>query len=374
MVVKKLFILGAGASFSATRPENAELRDMEAEDYVPAPDQTPLDGNFVRALTGMEKQLLKGYWIEDRVWIEEALGKLKENWLNPEPWEGKGLEEAIQYQAANMVFVQKIIGNRKLYTLSFDEYLDTLVHLIALRLRIEKRPWAKKTGELSVYEEFAQKHFSSTNTKNRIITVNYDDALDDFLLGLHNYDLGKIYFPALKKLKGGRASSQDKKIGTPLLLKLHGSVNWNCLTGNYRRVFREGSDVKNRADRFNLNNIWFRGDGSPIEHDADSPCIIPPIASKPVAKIKIFRELWKLASRYLKECEELYFCGYSLPPTDTMAAALFGNFRNSKMRKIVVVDREAAVIDRLTKLIQKDNMPNADWEYHKDFGEFVRKS
>ena len=365
MSIDKLFILGAGASFSATRPESVGLNEMDASNYDLPADQMPLDKNFNRVLSGMEKT-------EPSAWVQKALLLLKDNWKAPVPWESMGLEQAIQYQAANMGFVRRIVGNQILYSADFDDYLNNLVHLIALRLRKSQGAMTRSPEAPLIYELFAFKYFRDAKTANRIITFNYDDSLDEYLLGYHRYDVKKVYFSDLKSHKGELPTKRNDK-SKPLLLKLHGSVNWNCNTTRYRKVFQEVVTESSRTDRFNLNNIWYRENGTPEVGDPDSPCLIPPIAFKPVAHVQPFKHLWKIASQYLNECKELYVCGYSLPHTDPMATALFGNVRNPHLEKIVVVDREAAVIDRLTKVIQEENVPGAEWSYRKDFGEFVRK-
>lgn len=359
MSVGKLFVLGAGASFSATRPDSVTLKEMDRSSYRPPPEQTPLDSNFIRALLDMKKQ-------PDDPWITKAIRLLQENWF-PIPCRSKGLEAAIQLQAANMEFTIGI--NQRKHKVSFEEYLDNLVHLIAHRVRM-KRTIIKPDQEMSVYEQFVETFFDE-ETDNKIISFNYDDALDDFLLPRYSFDIRKVYFSALRE-KPGMAQPSPGKQDNPILLKLHGSVNWNCKSSDFRRLFSSKAGGQKGDASFKFDDIWFREEGTPKVGDNISPCIIPPIADKPVLRNGAFNNLWKIASRYLHECEELYFCGYSLPPTDAMASALFSNFRNDKLEKIVVIDRKSKnVREHLEGIIPKRQRPKAEWQEESDFGGFV---
>ena len=112
-----------------------------------------------------------------------------------------------------------------------------------------------------------------------------------------------------------RQDQKPSEPNNPLLLKLHGSVNCNCMTDNFKQIILQ--DSKNE-EAVSLGKIWFLKTGCPKPDDQHSPCIIPPMEFKPITEEELFRSLWTIACEYLHECKELYICGYSLPPTDAL--------------------------------------------------------
>lgn len=148
----------------------------------------------------------------------------------------------------------------------------------------------------------------------------------------------------------------------PMMLKLHGSINWHCISEEYRRVLR--------GEETDLGKIWYDTDCPSIDDD-HSPCIIPPIEAKPVTKPSLFKDLWSKAHQYLGRCRELYVCGYSLPHTDAFAASLFKNFQNDRLERVTVIDADASVMERWRSLLAREDVSKAKWSYYSDFAEFV---
>ena len=187
---------------------------------------------------------------------------------------------------------------------------------------------------------------------------------------MSRYAPQRIYFDRLKNEKHG-IDRPKGKFPSPLMIKLHGSVNWQCLTDNYRKI------VDSRAsedDPYFLEPIWFQEKGNPAPSDDVSPCIIPPLPNKPITEISIFSYLWTKAYEYLHEAKSIVLCGYSLSPTDTLAQSLFGNFRNSKLERVIVVDPDSSILTKWRALFARRGVAAPRWEYYSDFVEFVENS
>ena len=63
------------------------------------------------------------------------------------------------------------------------------------------------------------------------------------------------------------------------------------------------------------------------------PVIVPPVMDKSSwLQNRTFRSIWNMALRSLQEAGEITFVGFSLPPTDFMADALFQT-RKARLRQ-----------------------------------------
>ena len=89
--VDKLFVLGAGASYSATR-SSAKNRAAEK--------QAPLDKDFTRIIAELN--------VERPIWVNNSVQLVRRAWRDPNDFTSLGLEEAILTHAANMDFVGAI--------------------------------------------------------------------------------------------------------------------------------------------------------------------------------------------------------------------------------------------------------------------------
>ena len=245
-----------------------------------------------------------------------------------------------------MKFAEAIRPRRSKNASSFENYVNNVSHLIAFYLR------RAREGREGLYSRFTNSHFTSNAKKNRIITFNYDDVLDNILLREHQAK--NLYF---SKIEHGRSRKPKDKISEfPLLLKLHGSVNWNCHTDQFKSVI---SNAENTESPLFLDDVWLRLKGCPAPDDEWSPCIIPPIEAKPITSVSLFRFLWTRACEYLHECRELIVCGYSLPPTDALAASLFKEFNNKRLKTVTVVDPDPAIMSKWHRLLSRKNVARA---------------
>ena len=342
--VDKLFVLGAGASFSATRPNASYTSEF------PPQRQTPLDKHFTGVLSKLESR--------QSAWVNNSVETIKNSWRDHIAFSGLGLEEAVLTQSANMKFASAIRPRRQRNSIEFENFMNHLVHLIAFYLRRSRQ------GTLGVYDQFVNEFFANDETENRIITFNYDDVLDRVLS--RNFSNKDIYFSKIKPSQNRQVEPGGSEF--PLLLKLHGSVNWNCSSGDFSKIITQDWDGQRP---YIIEDIWFRKTGCPRPDDGISPCIIPPIEAKPITSISLFRFLWTRACEYLHECRELYVCGYSLPPTDALAAALFKEFKNDRLETVIVIDPDPSIMTKWRQLLSRKNVRDARWVYFADFSEFV---
>jgi hypothetical protein len=150
-------------------------------------------------------------------------------------------------------------------------------------------------------------------------------------------------------------------------LKLHGSYNWFkydefLLTNPTDKGLIKGDilpvsdkikslpeSLKNEILCFNADWQWGTNPVWSIHSDkhALEPLIIPPIYNKEKRIQKgIFSELWQIAKKILKNCEEVVFIGYSFPNTDSDAETLFKEaLAINKNIKVTIVNPDDSIIE-----------------------------
>ena len=145
-----------------------------------------------------------------------------------------------------------------------------------------------------------------------IITFNYDLGLD-FSIQYNNissdYGLNNI--------------SLDSRKSVPYL-KLHGSLNWGKCTecrkiitpGELKREVYEGYSTVPIISKLKTMKCKC---GEPLEED---PFIVPPTWNKTAFHEQI-EQVWKRAASELKDAENIFVLGYSLPDTDLFFHYLF---------------------------------------------------
>lgn len=342
--VRRLFVLGAGASFSASSAVGA----------LPE-KQTPLDKDFCKRICELE--------VVKPGWVGPTRDYLLKEWRDHVPFEEVGLEQAIIRQIGHLEFIGAIHRRRRNKEVDDFQYLNKLSHIVCYALR------RGREAKVGYYKQFAEKAFgtlSAPEVEDRVVTFNYDELLDQHLLS--SYSVKQIYFDKLKERQdeGRRRAEQFEN---PLLVKLHGSVNWRCSTDEFENIVRS---VANGTQGYWIDSIWFSRVGTPSPDDSVSPLIIPPLPVKPITKIELFRFLWTKAYEYLHEAEELVICGYSLPETDRLAQSLFANFGNQTLRQVTIVDPNPGIMSKWRALLRRSNVSRkARWSYYEDFGEYV---
>lgn len=337
LAVDKLFVFGAGASYCATSTNGLEK-------------QAPLDTEFCGRIESVEAGR--------PVWVNTSRDTLKRAWRDHLPFSSFGLEQAIIRHLGHAEFRRAIHKRKNIGVLSDTEYLNHLAHLVCYVLR------KAREGRLRPYEQFAERFFGGRNARSRIITFNYDELLDKHLLA--KYSAQELYFD---RIDLGPKAKRSNKYPDPILIKLHGSVNWRCSKQDLTAIV----NGKTSEDaEYNIDEIWSSDKGTPSPEEDASPLIIPPLPQKPITQIRIFCYLWTKAYEYLHEAKDLVICGYSLPETDRLAHSMFANFSNKKLRTITVIDPNPAIMAKWRNLLRRHSInSSARWTYYESFTEYV---
>jgi hypothetical protein len=342
--VKRLFVLGAGASFSASK-----TRDVNA--YKTA----PLDNVFCKRIYDTENTVKKP------VWVSSSCKLLREKWLDNKKFEDYGLEEAVSEQLGHIDFLRAVYKRRSRSVITVANFLNHLSHLIVFILN------KSREREGLPYSHFVDKVFPSSfdNCVDRIITFNYDTLLDQYLL--RRFVKEQVYFDGIKD---NPRSSKYRRLqcDAPLMIKLHGSINWRCTVGDFTRIIGASDDSSSNDSHM---EIW-TSSKIPKPTDNVSPLIIPPLPAKPLSRIDIFKWLWTKAFEYLQQAEEIVICGYSLPEFDQYAKSLFINVPISKLRKVTIVDPDTSMLGKWAEVFRRKKIRDIQWQWAEDFTDYVK--
>jgi len=344
--VKRLFILGAGTSFSASRVKSPDANNV-----------SPLDKDFCKRISKLKDR-------KRPLWLSKAVREIINHWKDHREFDEFGLESAIIRQLSHMEFI-KAIQPRRNFNYTEREFLNQIGHLITFILK------QARESELEPYKKLAKKYFRTSNFNNihnRIITFNYDDLLDQHLI--NRFEVEQLYSDRIKQSRDQPEQRCRITCDHPLMIKLHGSINWRCSTDEFFKII-DGTAYG--EDLVSIDSVWHSGERVPTPTDNDSPCIIPPMPEKPITRIALFKDLWTKAAEYLSMAEEIIICGYSLPDTDQLAFSLFSNFENKqRLKKVVVVDPEPQILKKWRTLLNRTNVTKkVQWTYHSDFVEYV---
>mgnify|MGYP006076713289 CR=1 FL=1 len=345
--VHNLYVLGAGAS----RAISTGNKDKKL---------APLDKEFCSEI----KKIIAPRW------AEEAARRVEADFIHHSVFAKTGLEEMVCQQLSDLSFIDSIWRRAKNGKRRPDQFLEDVVHVIAHRLKSCK---AKKEEDLSLFLGKTFKGDQEKNNKNRIITFNYDTIIDDILL--QRFSPQQLYFDNIVQPEG---QSEGEKY--PILIKLHGSINWRCQKSEYSKIFDTPKRLKKSPTKtYNTKNCHhiedIRFDNSICKASADQlPLIIPPIPQKPITSVSIFRYLWSYAFEYLTEAQNIILVGYSLPPTDRLAVSLFSNFKNKKLNNLTIIDPNEKVLGRWIKLFKRVGVREHDVHYFQDFNEYISRN
>jgi len=290
---KIVFVLGAGASAHCGTPLMGNFLEV-AEDLWRRGEVEEASEHFERVFKAIgnlqgihSKAKLDTYNIET-VYAAFEMGKL----LDSLP----GVEE-----------------NSKI-----DELISSIKRVIGYTLEKTTKLPHDATGQMNAppsYYEFAGiiESLIGAAKSCSIITFNYDLGLDYSLYKrriLPDYSLGDI----------------DLRGRSVTYLKLHGSLNWGKCTKCGRIVphrefgitrYKPGTDYSIIPIISELNTL--RCCGEPLEED---PFIVPPTWNKTAYHEQI-ELVWKRAALELKDAENIFVLGYSLPSTDLFFNYLF---------------------------------------------------
>jgi hypothetical protein len=352
--IDTLFVFGAGVSKSLTKRKNKSDRT------------TPLDSEFTTTI----KEVKTSY---NHKWVNGARERILNDWKYHIEFHEIGFEKAISQQISDLEFLKAIQPKKGNHNRTEIDYLEDISHITSFILS------KAKLNETKTISKFIKKYFDDEidNCKNRIITFNYDTLIDNLLIDKYK-DYNKIYFDSIHASR--RAKTKKTNFKKPLILKLHGSINWKCDKVNYEKVFLNKPIEKiGRTKTYNtdgchfIDKIWI---DKKVENPGNDifPFIIPPIPDKPITNISIFRYLWTYAFEYLVECKELVISGYSLPETDNLAVSLFSKFENKNLRKITIIDPAPETVVKWNNLFNRKGIVNPKVEYYADFSSYVRSN
>ena len=246
---------------------------------------------------------------------------------------------------------------------SNEDYLNHLSHLVAdhlLKCRSNSSGDTKKF--ISKIFPVGQK---PEGFKNRLITFNYDLIVDRPLIE-RGLSKKKLYFDRLVPTRAdGIRRKTDEKFLHPLLLKLHGSVNWRCDREYFNQI------VSGTVDSTERIPIWYADGACPTPSDDESLLIIPPVPNKPITRASIFRMLWTTALEYLHEARKIVIVGYSCPQTDVLAQSVFSQFRNMNVTDVYIADPSSTTLARYHKLFEGRVKQSVRWHYYSGFHEYI---
>ena len=352
--IDTLFVFGAGVSKSLTNTKTKSDRT------------TPLDSEFTTRIKNVETS-------RNHKWVNEARNRILNDWKFHVQFHEVGFEKAISQQISDMDFLKAIQPKKGNHYRSEIDYLEDISHITSYILS------QSRLNEKMVLSKFIKKFFDDEIDicKNRIITFNYDTLIDNLIIDRHK-DYGKIYFDSIIPFK--RFKPKKLIFKKPLILKLHGSINWKCEKAEYSKVFLEKpTKIKGRTKTYNTDGCHFI-DKIWIDHKVENPgnnifpLIIPPIPDKPITNISIFRYLWTYAFEYLHECKELVISGYSLPETDNLAISLFSKFENTNLKKITIIDPAPETVVKWNNLFNRKGIINPKVEYYSDFSSYIKSN
>lgn len=305
-------------------------------------------------------------------WQDDVFSKLKKDWIKingktfSKGFTKSSLEQSILIYEINKEFVSNLHPRKnsmQSHSIEFNQHVINLAHLISSLLLDIKENFSKKNH----YDKLVKEFFESENS-NSIITFNYDNFLDEALLS-KNSDKKKLYSSEIL-LNENAKNPKTRKHEFPILLKLHGSVNWRCKSGDFKKMIDKNKD-DSKDDSLDIK-VWYDNSQCPEPGDK-APCIIPPIESKPITDTILFKQIWTYAYEYLHECKELCIFGYSLPQTDKLALKLFESFENKKLKKITIIDTNLETKLRWVKILSRSTInPKVEFSFYNDLSEFIK--
>lgn len=344
--VDSLFVLGAGASHGISE---VKTRKHEMSKYV-----APLDKDFLQCLD---------HFCPEIGWRKTSTETVMKHWMDRTPAIEHGLEEAIIKRVSQYEFLKNLHSRRIREKCSNEDYLNHLSHLIAAYLRRCRSNSTDLDATLAghIFPHGTRRR----DLTNRIVTFNYDTLIEEPLLE-RGYSKRTLYFDRLTdKEEDGIRRTNAQKFPHPLVLKLHGSINWRVQRRDFDQLIQGTVNPKDKLV------IWYDENNIPEPGDDISPMIIPPIPNKPITTSNLFRYLWTLAYEYMHEAKRLIIIGYSCPPTDTLARTMFGQFKSKNLKDVFIVDPNANALGDYRSMFEPRTASRAKWHYYPSLSDYV---
>lgn len=176
-----------------------------------------------------------------------------------------------------------------------------------------------------------------------------------------NYDLAADYALHFVGLQAHYAMGADDAIGGVPLLKLHGSLNWAVCS-------ECGEIVPWRLSKYLARYHWLTADLvakvrlnvtsnlKSFDHGghavARTPLIVPPTWGKTSEHANL-TGVWHRAAQELRDAENIFVIGYSLPPSDAFFKYLYAlaTVGRTRIRRFWVFNPDPAVGERFGELL-----------------------
>lgn len=305
--MKNVFILGAGASARAGVPMMAEFLDRAERLFPPASHEASRD--VFKAIAQLQGVFAKSYL--DLENIEAVFGAIEMARL---------VEKLADRDAASIATLRQNL-------------ITLIVQTIEATSKFPVRDGVAQPAD--PYGKFVQVVRDLTKKSNRrmefaFVTFNYDLTLDH---ALEFFSLTPDYGLPSKQVVDG-----------PLLLKLHGSINWGtCTTCNEIVPWHIGEiPVPHRhaeTMRYSLgSNI-----GKKL-HCNNQPLVGPPVLVPPTWNKSDYHSglsvVWQKAAVELGQAENIFVIGYSLPESDAFFRYLFalGTVGDTRLKRLWVIN------------------------------------
>ena len=179
-------------------------------------------------------------------------------------------------------------------------------------------------------KQFAK--YCATNVRC-CITFNYDDFLDEALVQTHRWNPYWGYGFFCRSSHETIANFGVAPRGTaPLLLKLHGSLNWRPKLGYANPVALDSITHHHGWSDFGHHHVEVD------RHLEPEPVIVPPVLSKSsLVEQPVLRLVWSRAFTELATAHQVTFIGYSFPTTDIAVRTLFSEAMEDLPRENITI-------------------------------------
>lgn len=310
---KRLLILGSGFSkaVSDKMPVVRELATALKEQIKQDPKLKELEDPKYQDLLN-DPELLLTYLAQDQPWKKpDETHEDRALFLRVSRWLAKHLEQC-EHQ-------------------TFEGKIPEWTKLLAKWLN-EKRTWVVTFNYDTVLERICFLCLKDESGKNR----------PDLIFNSYRVPLAPIQFRRAGVFGGSEEYMFD-------LVKLHGSINWfysgwEQFPGEqiYCRLVDSKSPYKDYVSEDSDRGVSQKElEELEMLLSDKVPLIIPPVAEKSrFYANQTVRYLWGKAREYLKEAEEIYVIGYSLPDTDLTTKLLLQAACAGQTKTVYIVNND----------------------------------
>lgn len=289
MYKKTVFVLGAGFSFGALIPLQAQLL-KEIFSYSPHFEEA----NIIEAQTFLRK------------FIKNLFGSVK----------------TVALEDIFTILDRGVISKERFQNYTWIQLYECRNHLVNLILHIlNKKQQAIPSTVSESYKKFARAIIRKRRASGRksdpigIISSNWDTLIELFISrSLTKRERANTFIDYCTFTHGSKISHihiKAKGHYNLKILKLHGSLNWlHC--SNCGRLFVDDENIGIQKKECSYCN---QGSANGNNDLLLEPLIITPTLLKELTNLHI-KSIWQNAFIELQEADNIYFIGYSLPYAD----------------------------------------------------------